>query len=963
MPSLPVEQVIAQVNDALRAAQADTAQAQLTKLLSRQLTSAQTAHVHALLAHAHELKSEWSDVMRLLRPYEHRARTASLPPSVQQVVCLRLAAWHTEQGEWPKAIHWARQALHLAKLADDPRTQGEAHQSLGKAYRLLGQPAIARQHYQAALNLHQRLGARVLMAWSYLGLGIVATSSSEYALARQSLQRGFNLVGEADDPLLFGLLCGVHASTLILEEVAPLDERVQWMQRTETIFARIGHQRLRARTLGNWGDQLLRVGRWQEGQKLLEQALALGQEVQDRRSMANALESLAELHLMQGNDELAQSILAEALSWVEGHDRFIELQIYFAIARLYGQQGHAAQARAAIAEVVELAAESEARQWQIAAQLYGAEMALEEHEPEVAAELLRACQTPLEQLRNLTLTGQARFVEGRLALAQQDFAAAGESLGQARTMFAASGRCWWFGRANFALAEALAAAGQWPAAHDAMRQATREFQALKASPLLARCQDWLAQHPLVHSADNTPAPVPDAAWRMVPESEGIGRLLRAVPFREVVVRELRGLLQTELPQSYLTFSEPTENGAWRVLLTSAGRRPQGQASLVQLEPWRGTPLRIELVPALRVSPKLGSLLQAAQTALEVCATRERESFAVASEQQAEHLDRQLPGVRYQSQAMRALAARIYQIQGNDIPVLLLGETGTGKELIAQAIHALSDRHDRPFVPFNCAYLAPALVESQLFGYRKGAFTGASQASAGVIRAAKHGTLFLDEIGDLPLDVQPKLLRFLQSKEIHPLGASQPERVNVRLIAATHHSLESLVEQGKFREDLHYRLQVLPLYVPPLRERREEIPLLAQHFLSRFCVEMKKPGAHLAPEALDLLMVYDWPGNVRQLENEVQRLVALLPAGALIRAADLAHRLRPTARPALQSNANSPVARSLTERVAELEKTAISEALAQVGGNITQAAPLLHLTRKGLQLKLKRYGIDVPTTGH
>ena len=176
-------------------------------------------------------------------------------------------------------------------------------------------------------------------------------------------------------------------------------------------------------------------------------------------------------------------------------------------------------------------------------------------------------------------------------------------------------------------------------------------------------------------------------------------------------------------------------------------------------------------PAPLEPANLANLLQAAQSGLEICATREHKSFTTASEQQAEHLDRPLPGLLYQSQAMRSLAARIYQIQGSDITVLLLGETGTGKELIAQAMHALSDRCARPFIPFNCAYLSSALVESQLFGHRKGAFTGALEASPGVIRAAERGTLFLDEIGDLPLDVQPKLLRFLQSKEIHPLGVS------------------------------------------------------------------------------------------------------------------------------------------------------------------------------------------------
>lgn len=369
---------------------------------------------------------------------------------------------------------------------------------------------------------------------------------------------------------------------------------------------------------------------------------------------------------------------------------------------------------------------------------------------------------------------------------------------------------------------------------------------------------------------------------------------------------------------------------------------------------------LELRPAPALTAKLGTLLQAAQNSLGLCAARARDTFTTASEQQSVHLDRPLPGLLYQSQALRQLAADIHNIQGSDIIVLLLGETGTGKELIAQAIHTLSDRRDRPFLPFNCATLSLERAESQLFGHRKGAFTGAWQAEPGVIRAAEHGTLFLDEIGDLPLNVQPKLLRFLQSKEIHPLGASQPMRVNVRLLAATHHSLEALVEQGKFREDLHYRLNVLPLQIPPLRERREDIPLLVQHFLARYSTEMKKPGTRIAPEALDDLMSYAWPGNVRELQNEIHRLVALLPTGATICTTDLAPRLRPAAlhtKGWANGAATAILAHSLTDRVAAFEQIAIREALATAGGNITQAALLLKLTRKGLQLKLKRYHLE------
>ena len=750
-------------------------------------------------------------------------------------------------------------------------------------YRLLGQPAFARQQYQAALNLHQALGARVLMAWSYYGLAIVAAGNGEYALARQSLDRAFNLVGDTNDSLLYGLLCSVQATTLALEEVAPRAERVAWFARAQAAFERIGHRRFVARTLGNIGHQLLWDGQWQEAEAILQRALDLGQELQDRRSVASMLETLAELHSIQGKYEISQSYLAEALALVEDHDRFVELQVRLALARLQWQQGQLVPARAEFEQVVALASETEAKQWQVVAQLHLAEISIAERQWDAVEELLPGCQSAVETLNNLGLVGHLRFVEGSLALARQDLAAAQEALGQARSMFEVSGRRWWFGRTHFQLAEVLAQAGQSNAAHDVMHQAEQVFQALAAHPFLQQVQAWFQHYPL----PTEKAATADPLTLVLPETDGVGRLLRAAPFRDVVLHELFVLLQTELPHCHLTLSEQTKTGALRRLFKSNAPRPKSQPGILRLEPWRCLPLLLELRPAPVLTTKLGTLLQAAQNSLGLCAARERDTFTTASEQQAVHLDRPLPGLLYQSQAMRQLAADIYNIQGSAITILLLGETGTGKELIAQAIHTLGDRRDRAFLPFNCATLSLERAESQLFGHRKGAFTGAWQAEPGVIRTAERGTLFLDEIGDLPLDVQPKLLRFLQSKEIHPLGASQPVRVNVRLIAATHHSLEALVEQGKFREDLHYRLNVLPLHVPPLRQRREDIPLLVQYFLTQYSTEMKKPGTRIAPEALDDLMLYAWPGNVRELENEIHRLVALLPAGAVIRSADLA----------------------------------------------------------------------------
>src|SRR5919106_6993076 len=216
-------------------------------------------------------------------------------------------------------------------------------------------------------------------------------------------------------------------------------------------------------------------------------------------------------------------------------------------------------------------------------------------------------------------------------------------------------------------------------------------------------------------------------------------------------------------------------------------------------------------------------------------------------------------------------------------------------MLARTIHRASDRADKILLPFNCTAVPRDMLESQLFGYRRGSFTGADASFAGVIRSAAGGTLFLDEIAEVPLDVQPKLLRFLETHEIHPLGEPQPIKVDVRVIAATNARLEQLVAEGRFREDLFYRLNVVRLRMPPLRERREESPALVEHFIRRYAEQQKKGRLTLSDEALEYLLLYAWPGNIRQLANEVNRMVAMAEADATLTAAHLSAEIQATRR--------------------------------------------------------------------
>jgi hydrogenase-4 transcriptional activator len=296
-------------------------------------------------------------------------------------------------------------------------------------------------------------------------------------------------------------------------------------------------------------------------------------------------------------------------------------------------------------------------------------------------------------------------------------------------------------------------------------------------------------------------------------------------------------------------------------------------------------------------------------------------------------------------------------------VLITGESGTGKELVARAIHVGSLRSAAVFLPYNCTTTTRDLADSQLFGHRRGSFTGAVTDQPGLVRAAAGGTLFLDEIGDVPVDVQPKLLRFLEQGEIMPVGETRPQRVDVRVIAATNADLEQRVAEGKFREDLYYRLAVIRIHVPPLRERREEIPHLSSLFLREASERLGKPEIFLTRETLDLFAQYWWPGNVRQLRNEIQRAVALGQAGKGVGPEHLspdivASRARPLAdRPGAFRGPQT----TLAVAVNEVEREMIEATLLRSNGNISEAARGLGLTRRGLYLKLRRLGLETRTS--
>jgi transcriptional regulator with GAF, ATPase, and Fis domain len=300
---------------------------------------------------------------------------------------------------------------------------------------------------------------------------------------------------------------------------------------------------------------------------------------------------------------------------------------------------------------------------------------------------------------------------------------------------------------------------------------------------------------------------------------------------------------------------------------------------------------------------------------------------------------------------------IGRVSNTETTVLIIGESGTGKELVARSIHENSFRRDKPFLAINCGALTESLLESELFGYERGAFTGADKAHMGIFEAVNKGSCLLDEIGEMPLQMQAKLLRVLQDGEIRRVGSTTPIRVDVRILAATHRDLDEMVKAGKFREDLFHRLNVVALHLPPLRERKQDLPVLVDYFLNSYMARNRRPNLRLAKETMDMLCAYSWPGNVRELENVVES-AATLSASSVIGPDSLPLRIRSES---MQEKYLEKWTGKLDDSdllpLSEVERMYILRVLEAVGGNKSKAARVLGLDRKTLRLKLKQYNYE------
>jgi len=520
-----------------------------------------------------------------------------------------------------------------------------------------------------------------------------------------------------------------------------------------------------------------------------------------------------------------------------------------------------------------------------------------------------------------------------------------------------------FARVNQILACDLRRHGKLRQAGSYHERASRIYEVLRSAPgvmELKRC--WEASQPIGDAPANYE---PAEANRFVNTNgvsesilQGMTTLFRYPERAELVATELMHLLSSiEGLESVLETSEQ------HVPSSSAADHAKVSDSFLEQRIPIGNAHGREIVLAIRMKPSIESV--ATINAVRVIASalaeirqsrkdRAQRSTLWPVEDVSTGTDAIISG------QIRDQMAFAKKVATTDINVLITGESGTGKEIIARAIHEFSDRARRPFVPFNCTAVPRDLLESHLFGHRRGAFTGADRDQPGLIRAANGGTLFLDEVGELSLDLQPKLLRFLESGEIAPLGERSPFNVNVRVVAATNANLEDAVRSGRFREDLFYRLNVVRLSLKPLRERRDEIPGFVSHFVARAAAEQKKGQLTVADETLERLLLYRWPGNVRQLQNEIRRMVALAEPNSTLEAEmiseEILDRLPIGNNPTKIKEIAVHLSDKLQPTLARIECEMIKAAFREHHGKVEAVAKSLGISRKGLYLKRQRLGL-------
>jgi DNA-binding NtrC family response regulator/tetratricopeptide (TPR) repeat protein len=877
------------------------------------------------------------------------------------------------RGEKSRAIALHARALKHAELAHDSRAIGLAHYELALCYKQVGDIGIIRDHLTEAASALHAAGDRRHLALVNSLSAVLLAQAGRYDEAASALKQGERLAmmipaedvvaGIVHNQANVALMCHHHDQALALAE------------RSVALHESLGSSHGLAVALATLGQILVQLGDLERAEQILTRTLEVRSPVQFQETTGAVFDTLAQIHLMRGSYERAGEFLRQASEAYGTYNsptmRWYEWSLRVLAVKLAIRRGAFDEAVTSAEELVNTPGvpPAEAIQAELAvceALVAADRIADAERRLAMCSSRLDARAAPGSWGEFLRIRGAVHERTNRRAAAHHDFA-------QSASVFELLGERYHAALSNLALGRLGAQAGNRSAAGRYLDQAAAIFGTLGAQRDLdevAAVRAMLEAMPSGH-----PAIVPGDADEAV-----VRRLVDAAILPDLLARETAtAVLETIEADAAVVFINATA-GDVRVLAAagcdpevgralaraaSQGSRQYGEGLLVTEPLGRAEdgPRICTIVSARPLDDaamrRLRMFGAIARQGFDLCSARERRHPAAEPPTHERPIEPVLPGFICASAAMNRVVEQIQRLQGHDLTVLITGESGTGKDLVARAIHVGSPRRAAMFLPYNCTTTTRDLADSQLFGHRRGSFTGAMNDQPGLIRSAGGGTLFLDEIGDLPLDVQPKLLRFLEQGEVMPVGESRPQAVDVRILAATNADLEQRVSEGLFREDLYYRLCVIRIHVPPLRERREEIPHLSTFFLREACDRLGRPDVQLAPATLDLFASYWWPGNVRQLRNEIQRAVAMSAPGAVVDPEHLSADLSAPARlpdSGLAATRVREVPRNLASAVAQVEKDLIASTLDHARGNISEAARVLGLTRRGLYLKMKRLGL-------
>ncbi len=957
------------------------------------------AKTRSLLSKALEELSKYDEAYNVIGKYEDPRLFSSLATRTKARLRLRLGWVNSFLRNHAKAIASLNEAKRLFLEQGDDFGMSETQYALGRTYIEINEFRIARDHLLAAASNPKTALDRELLSQIHRRLGAVDFGEGAFSSSRQNYMKAFELAeGSTNANLIGGVLVDL-GTTLFFGYPGENQESAKYLERGIEYLEKGGHKDYLAMAYNNLGELQRSAGLWEEAVENLNKAIDIAQRYANPVQEVTARVTLAEILCARGQYSSTEDHLKKSLDLLESlADKWLESNALRILALVYCNTGRIENALKILRQTMQLSTSLGDLHGVTLATAGLASVHILQGGYDQAKEYLELAQGRLKEEMHLPVSGLIQRLNGQIEAACGHLAEAKQHIAQSISIFTTTEIPYDLAKSYYEMGLLLKKTRDLKGAEANLLQAKAIFENLSVEPDLELTRKALSS---VTQGDDGAQ-----VLRMTPFNDVLlmQRLIEASASRELLVQELAAVVFENFSVEQVVICRIDESGRLEPLAVQGISRNEADKLCLTLDAsmseavmrvYGGYLFRIcentknPITVYIRGDDSLNigrlqPLLKQVELGLETCSLRAaaRSSNTTNHDQRVQTI---MPGFIIGSASMSDVIDKIYKIRTSDVTVLITGESGTGKELVARHIHGQSARARAIFLPFNCTATPKEIIDSQLFGHRRGSFTGATANYPGIIKAADGGTLFLDEIGDLALEVQPKLMRFLQEGEIQPLGETKPLRVDVRIVAATNSNLERAVEDGRFREDLFHRLNIIRIHVPPLRERREEVPVLAAHFLDHFSSRSGKPGISLTQDAIDALTTYDWPGNVRQLRNEIERMVAYGYEGSRIAKEDLSpevvHPRRPLSGERMRAEAERelmPVSDArvnagtngggfkkpvegdarvkLKEATAILERQLIEESLVRNRNNLSRTALDLGLSRRGLRLKLAQLGI-------